>query len=86
MNKSELKKLLKIIMTADSGCSSCVHTLIDQVHKEFKIDKQEMHPLCLEIIQENEKLPRGWVIDDEGIEVQEEMIDEDDLKYIFKDE
>lgn len=86
MNKSELKKVLKIIMTADSGCSSCVHNLIDQVHKEFKIDKQEMHPLCLEIIQENEKLPEWGVVDDEEVETQEEMVSESDLKYIFKDE
>lgn len=86
MNKSELKKMLKIIMTADSGCSSCVHSLIDQVHKEFKIDKQEMHPLCLEIIQENEKLPDRWDVDDEEVETQEEMVSESDLKYIFEDE
>ena len=56
MTKKELKKIAKVLATADGGCSHCVKNIVEKFNKEF--------PDLLRYDEENEEIEIMGEIDD----------------------
>lgn len=71
MTKEQIEKIVEIMSHADGGCVYCASNLIEELVKEFNLDKK----LVLTIIRKVQK--------DHYWSTEEDL--KDDFRYLFED-